>query len=105
VRAELRHPENPGLVAAYGHDRALSWWAEVRDGGRLVTEYDALTSAVPTSPAGVIEVLVGHGFFAEADLHEARGWLAEVEDVDEIDDPGTRLAAEVIVNLKKAGSA
>ena len=105
MRVELRHPEKRAVVAHYGHDRALSWWTELRDDGWPLAEYDALTCGGQTSPAGILQVLVDHGFFTEIDVHEAKGWLAEVDDLAEIDDPGARRAAEVIMNLKTAGGS
>jgi len=104
-RYKIAHPENSNMVACYGLNGALSWWAEVRDSGRLVAEYDALSCGRPTSPAGILGVLVKHGFFTEDDIFEARDWLIEVEDVEEIADEGARKAAEVTVNLREAAGA
>lgn len=104
MRAELQHPEKSDLVAAYGWDRALSWWCEVRRAGRLVIEYDVISCGGPTTPAGILQVLIDQGFISEDDITEAREWLAEFE-VDEIDDPGARRAAEVIVRLQEAGGS
>lgn len=105
MRATLQHPEIPGMVAAYGWDRALSWWCEVRASGRLLAEYAAITCGQPTSPAGILRVLVEHDFFTEGDVHEAREWLAVVGEVEWITDPGAKRAAEVISKLKEAGGS
>jgi hypothetical protein len=105
MRVELRHPKTPGLVAHYGWDPALSWWVEVQTSGRYLVEYDGLTCGSPTSPAGILQVFIEQAFFSEDDIHEAKGWLAEIDELDEIDDPGARRAAEVIMNLKKAGGS
>ena len=105
-RHRIAHPEKPGVLALYGLNGALSWWAEVRaSSGRILAEFDALSCGVPTSPAGILGVLVQHGFFSEDDILEAREWLAEFEKVEEIDDEGARRAAKVITNLKAAGGA
>ena len=104
-RHRIDHPEKPGVLACYGLNGALSWWAEVREAGRLLVEYDAITCGVPTSPAGILGVLVKHGFFGQDDIYEARDWLIEVEDVEEIDDEGAKRAAEVITNLREAAGA
>lgn len=106
MRATLEHPaEKSKLVAHYGLNGALSWWCEIRQEGRLVAEYDALSCGQATSPTGILRLLVEHGFITEEDIHEAKGWLVEVEDLDDIDEPGARRAAEVIEKLKAAGGA
>lgn len=104
MRAELQHPKKAGLVAAYGLNGALHWWIECRHEGRLLVEYDALTCGKPTTPAGILSVLVEHGFFEQQDIFEARDWLVEVEGLEEIEDEGARRAAQVIVALKTAGA-
>jgi len=103
MRATLQHPDNPKKVARYGWDRALSWWVEVRQEGRLPVEYDALTVGEMTSVARLLAILVEHGFFTEDDLHEAQQWLVEVDEVDEVEDPGAQRAAEVLVTLRHVG--
>ena len=101
MRYELRHPRNQGLVAVYGWDRNLSWWVEVRDRERLQVSYDALDPG-DTSPRGVIDVLVEHDFLTTDSLNRAATALQDTF-VEDIRDPMTTRAAEVIVNLKKAG--
>jgi hypothetical protein len=106
VRATIEHPaENSNVVAHYGLNGALSWWCEVRASGRLVVEYDAITCGKPTTPAGILRVLVEHCFVTEDDISEAREWLAVVGEVEFITDDGARRAAEVIEKLKAAGGA
>ena len=56
-----------------------------------------------TSVAGLLAILVENGFFTEDDLHEAQQWLVEVDEVDEIEDPGAQRAAGVLVTLRSVG--
>ena len=93
------------MVAAYGWDRALSWFCEVRQGGRLLEDYDGLQAAPePSTVAGILLMLVDHGFLQRGAVPEAETLLKIVDEVDEIEDPGVKLAAEVLVNLRLAAA-
>ena len=103
MRFSLQHPHQARVEAVYGHDRtAIGWFAEVRASGRLLAEYDGLVVERPTM-AGVLRVMVEHRFFEADDINEAADHL-KVGDVDDIDDPSVRTAAQVLVRLKQAAA-
>ena len=100
MRFTLQHPSESHCKAVYGFDAHLKWFVEVRARGRLIDEYDALTTERSTM-TGALQVMVEHGFFEAADFAEAADTLQEL-DVEDIEDPDTRRAAEVLVKLKAA---
>lgn len=97
-RTTLQHPTDTTLEATYGWDRAIEFYVEVRQGRRLVAEYDA-TRPGYRDLQGVLEVLADHRFFAPEDIEYAHTWLRVVLP-DEIDDEGARRAAHVMQNLR-----
>ena len=99
MRFDLAHPVRPRMTVSYGWDEHLGWWAEVRGPGRNDT-YDELTTP-GTTPSGVLQVLLRHGFITEDHLRTAADALAEML-VEEIEDADVRRAAEVIQNLRTA---
>ena len=106
MRIRVTHPTDQRIVALVGHDRStLGWFAEVRDHGRLVEEYDGLTLGEPTTLAGVLQVLVKHGFITQSELEFGLSQLYFGFDPKEIVDDGPRRAAELVVSLKQGASS
>ncbi len=99
MRFTLQHPQDPTCKAVYGFDRAIGWFIEVRSNSGLLAEYDALC-APDNRMAGIIQVMISHGFFSADHLAETRSFLPYVADVKEIEEPGVRRAVEVVLNLK-----
>ena len=100
MRFEIRHPDIETMKAAYGHDRAIGWWIEVRDGGRLLESHDALDPG-GTTPASVMGVFTKHGFFTLDDVSAAADEM-QAALAEEIEDQAIRTAATVIINLRQA---
>ena len=101
MRAKVKHPSDAQLAAVVGFNRTkVGFFAEVRQGGKLIEEYDSLTSD-QTTLRGVFQVLIKHGFISQDDLTEAIGFLAEMS-AEKIQDDGVRRAAEVLEKLKSA---
>lgn len=109
MRLNVKHPQNSKIKGLVGFDRrALGWFAEIRDGGRLVEEYDALNNG-ETSLKGILDVLIRHEFFTTLDVSEALGLIPQLDE-QECEDPslveyaseGERLAMKVILDLKQS---
>ena len=98
------HPD--GMYALVGFDADRGWIAELLDvQGRLGDEYDAFTSGEESTVQGILRFLIGHEFFTAADVTEAvADWLPHITEVEEIDDPGVRRAADVILALRMIGA-
>ena len=106
MRIRVVHPQDDSrLVAMVGHDRALSWFAEVRHHGRLVEEYDKLVAVEPSTLAGVLQVLVKHGFFTQRDLEFGLSQLYFGFDLKEVEGDGARRVAELVVFLKQGAAS
>ena len=104
----ITHPTDPSLRADYGIDPFLSWWVEVSKSGKLIESYDGISSE-GTDMAGILRIMVRHGFFSALDVAQAHRELSLVDDSSEIgdgEDPeadeSVRRAAEVISKLKEA---
>jgi hypothetical protein len=101
MRITLDHPTNSSLRAACGVDRAIGFFCEIRESGKIVEEYDLLSESVNTLK-GLLGVLVRHGFFSRDVLEEALILLMDIEDPESIKDERVRSAADLVVRLKKA---
>lgn len=82
MRTTLRHDTDERMVAVYGVDPFLGFFAEVRRRGRLLGAYDNLRVPGGTSIQGVLDLLVEHGYFTQGDIAEAMGMLAIVDACD-----------------------
>lgn len=104
MRLRLNHPQD-SRVATVGHDRTISWYAEVRSGkGRLIEEYDQLTVGEPTTLAGVLRMLVQHEFFSQEDLEYGLSQTYFGYAPSEVEDVGARFAMEVVETLKQGAN-
>mgnify|MGYP006971708755 CR=1 FL=1 len=83
-----------------GFDAACGWFGTVRKSGRLLGSVDALEGNRADLSA-VLRLLTDHGFFSADDVAEAL-WLLPHQEWEEITSSGTRLAAQVIEQLKQA---
>lgn len=103
-RERVEHPA--GTHHAFiGYDDTVGWYAEVWDRlGRLCDEYDGLATSSPTTTAGVLRCLAGHGFFSLDDVADAVGFLPHIDDANDVPDEGVRRAVRVILTLKKIGA-
>jgi hypothetical protein len=97
----LRHPDGQ-QHARYGWDHAVSYFVEVRRGGRIVATYDALAEAFDAARPleGALRFLIESGFFTQEELEEAIGLGAALL-LEEMEEP-LRRVAEVVGNLKLA---
>jgi hypothetical protein len=100
MRFQLKHPKTRRTRAHYGRDHSIGYFVEIRQGERLVEEYDRLHKGYDELN-GALRFLVRHGLLTEADLGLAAGLVAAVGS-QQIEDPGVRRAAEVIENLQRA---
>ena len=100
MRFETRAVDDRDLRAAYGWDPALGYFVEVRRNRRLMASHDS-TVGGDNSMRALLMVMKNQGFFDEDDIQQARSWLKMFE-VEDILDPRTRLAAEVVENIKQA---
>jgi hypothetical protein len=85
--------------AAIGFDHVLGWFADVMKGGRVEESYGGVPGRQKGTLAGALTLLVRHSFFAADDVADAQRLLAHC-DPSEIDDEGTRHAAEVLVAIR-----
>ena len=106
MRFERQHPRRATWKAVYGWNPTLGWFCTLYQGERIVAAYHART-APDSRLKGVVGLLVEHGYFegsgADA-VVEAYDLLQVVDDVEDIEDPDIRRAAQVLVNLKKAAN-
>jgi len=105
MRMEIIHPTDSRVTAELGWDHLLGFFTEIRNQGCRLYQYDNLVvEDGPTSLRGLLNLLVNQGFFTAMDIAEAHRALGYVDDVDDIEEPSVRLAAEVIERLKEAAS-
>ena len=105
MRMEIAHPTNSQITAVVGWDHLLGFFAEISNRGFRIYQYDNLVVETgQTSLQGLLNLLVNQGFFTDLETAEAHRMLGYVDDVDDIEEPSVRLAAEVIERLKEAAS-
>ena len=103
MRMEIAHPAAPRMTAVLGWDHLLGFFGEIRNRGCRIYQYDNLVcDDGPTSLQGLLNLLVGQGFFTALDIAEAHRALGYIDDVDDIEEPAVRMAAEIIERLKEA---
>lgn len=89
------------LEVAYGYDRALGFFLEVRSpGGRLV-EYDALGDRYDGLP-GLVDALIESGVFQRDQVEEALEAMLTVDSAAEVEDLDIRQIALMVERLKQA---
>lgn len=103
MRLRIGHPSRARMTAVVGHDHAIDWFAEIRNKGKVVYEFDAVSAGEATTLQEVLDALVEYGFFSEATLHAA---LEELPHhlVAEIADPAIRRVAEIVEQLRSAAA-
>lgn len=97
MKFALKHPTSRRQKASCGVDNAIGVFVEVRDGDRLVKEYDALHPGYEGVP-GALRILATYGFFTEAEAALALLWIQHSR-AAEAEDPNVRRAAEVAERL------
>ena len=103
MRMEIAHPTDPQMSAVLGWDHLLGFFVEIRNRGSRIYQYDNLVlEDGQTSLQGLLNLLVSQGFFTRLDIAEAHRALGYVDDVDDIEEPAVRMAAEIIERLKEA---
>jgi len=105
MRFKIKHPRNTSLVAAYGWDRALGYFVDIRPHkaqGIPRVEYDAVSDSYDHQRPlrGALEVLIEHGFMTRDDLEAALTSMQHM-DSEEMEAPQRR-CAEVVENFKSA---
>ena len=105
MRFKIKHPQDTSLGAAYGWDRALGYFVDIRPHeaqGIPRVEYDAVSDGYDHQRPlrGALEVLVEHGFISRDDLESALD-LMRYADPEELEAP-VRRCAEVVENFKSA---
>ncbi len=108
MKRSFIHPEKSTIKASIGFDRAIGWFAEIRDEGKLVEEYDNLI-APESTVKGILDLLIKYDFFTKWDLSEALSLIPHLDE-DECENPppevfendGERLAATAVLFLKQA---
>lgn len=90
------------VEAAYGFDHTIGFFVEIRSDGKAVSAYD---SSRPDYRhlQGALDFFVNAGFFTRLDVADAHQWLRFLT-YEEIADPKTKRAAEVITNLRRGAA-
>jgi len=103
MRFKIEHPQDTSLGAAYGCDRALGYFVDIRPNESLGiprVEYDAVSDGYDHQRPlrGALEVLIEYGFISREDLESALE-LVRYMDPEDMAAPARR-CAEVVANFK-----